>query len=432
MPIRMPLIEQIAIPVVRQVVNRPAIAKPIFSLHRWGNVMEEGRYSDPYPYLQRIAADGPVTFSRLYQQWFVTGYEEAQQLLVMPSMVSGAQVEMVVRVHPYSKLSPWTKDFLGNLLVLTDDPQHGRLRRLVNKAFTPRQMARLEPMVEQVAGDLLAGVADQNKPDLHSEFNAKLPINMISYLLGVPSERWDWTARISREIVKLLDPFTVFDWVAVDTAILETRDYLIELADERRANPTDDLISALVEVEDEGDRLTEMEFIATVATILVAGHETTTGLLGTSLVALAANPNQRELLRANPGLWPNAIEELIRYDTPVQSLARTTTEETELGGVAIPPGANISVMLAAANRDPRRFGDPDQLILDRQDPRPLAFGHGAHYCLGAALARMELRIGLQAILTDFGDFVIEPDDIAWRRSITLRGPEKLHLARSSN
>jgi len=426
---RHPVPEQFLIPLVRQIVSRPKLAAMFGRLDKFGNPFEEQRYIWPYPVLERMRAEGPLVYHPLYQNWFITGYEASAQVLSSPDMVTGPQIETLMKVRPYSQLSDWTRQFMANQLVFTDPPQHDRLRSLVARAFTPRQMARLETRVESLAHEMLDAVADDPEPDLFASLAQPLPINMISFLLGIPEDRWEWMSDISKVLVKVVDPFTSFDPAEMEATVQETRQVLTELADERRRNPTDDVISTLVTANEEGDQLTMDELVAVTTTILFAGHETTTGLLCTSMLALAQHPEQRALVQADPELWPTAVEELIRWDTSVQMIPRSAAADVKIGDKVIAKGDNVLVVLAMANRDPAEYDRPNELDLTRTGGKPLGFGHGIHYCLGQALARMELRIGLRAVIDRFGDYTIDESKVEWRQVATLRSPTTLPVKR---
>lgn len=232
---------------------------------------------------------------------------------------------------------------------------------------------------------------------------------------------------MSGAMTQLLDPFRGFDADDMNASLHEFHEYVVELAAERRANPQDDLLSGLALAEQDGDRLSEDELVAVFGLILFAGHETTAGLLGNALLVLEEYPEQRSWIREHPDQWTNAVDELVRFDTSVRSDPRSAATDIVVGDTVIPMGANIVLMLAVANRDPRRFDDPNTLKLDRVDPSPISFGHGIHYCLGANLARMEIRKGLAALLDAFGDYSIDRSKTVWKQSLTLRGPIQLAL-----
>ncbi len=288
-------------------------------------------------------------------------------------------------------------------------------------------MARLEPRIEDIARGLIADIAGDPNPDLMAGFAEPLPINVISELIGVPEERWRWVAETSTKLRKVADPFVPLDPAEVDATCDDIAAYYGDLADQRLAAPQDDLITTLVQAE--GGQIDRPELISLIAILMLAGHETTTGALGNSIVALAKNPNQRQLVRDNPDLWPNAVEELLRYDTAIHTDPRSAFETTTIAGQTIKKGQNLTVMLGAVNRDPRRFDNPNQLQLDRHDPSPLSFGRGIHHCIGAALARLELRIGLQAVIDEFGDYTVISDDVTWKTSLAFRSPTRLPIRR---
>lgn len=302
--------EQFALPLIRLLVKRPRLGNAVFRFDRWGNIFGPDRFVDPYPIYERMRAAGPVSFSPLYQQWAILGYDEAQAVLTSNSFGVESQLEIFLSTRPYSKFSDHTKTLIRNVLLFTDPPKHTRLRSLVNRAFTSRQMDRLEPRVDKLAHELIADMADDACPDVVANFAPPLPINVISDLLGVPEERWEWAAQMSGFIRDVLDPLATIDPVVVDAAFDEITDYYSGLANQRLAEPKNDLITGLVHAEEQGDRLSRDELVSFVTLLMFAGHETTSGTIGNSIVALANHPDQRALVRANPDLWPSAVEEL--------------------------------------------------------------------------------------------------------------------------
>lgn len=417
-------LESVMLPVLRQVIKRPRVSEAFFRFDSWGNSFSAENTADPYLMLDAIRADGPVIHKKAFRQWFVAGYEEARQVLSSPDATVSQQMEVLLDVRPYSQLSPRSQGFFRDLLLLIDPPRHTRLRSLVNRAFTPRQVTGIEGRMATIVDDLIADFSG-DQIDLMDDFAVPFPAYVIAQLLGVPTERWEWIRAISNVFARGLDVFRGFDPTEMDRALDDFRDYVVGLAKERLTDPKDDLISALAQVEDAGDRLTEDELVAIVGILLFAGHETTGGMFGNSICALARYREQRDLVRSNPTLWPNAIEELLRFDTALKSDPRVAERDLVVGDTTIPAGQNIVVMLGVANRDPRRFDHPDTLQLDRPDPSPLSFGHGIHFCLGANLARTELRIGLPRLLAALGDYVVDPAAVEWKQSITLRSPTRL-------
>ncbi len=417
-------IEQIAFPLIRQVVKRPRLAALIFRALKTENTFAPEFYANPYPIFTKWWEKGPVFFHPVWGQWMVIGYEEAQELLRSNDTSVSQNTETLLSVRPYSKLSDQAKSNLRKFLLLIDPPDHTRLRGLVSRTFTPKRIESWEPRVTEVANELVETLRTQTNPDVVAEFTAKLPIYVIGEILGIPRERWDWVKDKSDVLTTLLDPIWAFEPVAMNRHLDELRTYFHEIAAQRRAEPRDDLISALVQAAD-GDALTDDEFVAMVEILMVAGHETTTLMLGNAIVALAAHPEQRELFRNHPDLRVNAVEELLRFDTSVPTAIRIATREFTLGGQRIKKGARLGVLNGAANRDPRRFSDAHELKLDRENPRPLSFGNGAHFCVGQALARMELRVGLGAFIEAFGNYTVDPATISWKASGVFRGPTAL-------
>lgn len=416
--------EAVIFPILRQVIKRERLSELLFKLDPWGNPFNAENLSDPFLVSDKIRADGTVVYKPLYQNWFISGYEEAKQVLSSSHATVSEQAETLLAIRPYSKLNHEGQNFLRNFLLLTDPPKHTRLRALVARAFTPRQVARLEDRMDAIINDLMVDL-EVYGGDVVPGFTTPFPLHVIAELLGLPPERWSWAAEMSGMATQLLDPFRAFNLEDMNLKLSEFHAYVLELADERRANPTEDMLTALAKVSHEGDRLSEDELVAVFGLILFAGHETTAGLMGTSIVNLAAYPEQRKLLRDNPNLWPNAVEELLRFDSSVRSDPRVAASDIEVGGKTIKAGSNIVVMISNANRDLNRFERADELILDRKDPAPISFGHGIHYCIGANLARLEIKKGLQRLLSELGDYEVE--QLEWKPSITLRGPSKLVL-----
>jgi cytochrome P450 len=315
------------------------------------------------------------------------------------------------------------RSFLG-----LNPPDHTRLRKLVSKAFTPRMVAQLAPRIEQITTELLdAALAVDGPVDLIKDFASPLPVVVISELLDVPLADRDRFEGWSHEMARGLDPdFLLPPDVRLRAmhAREEFADYFRGLVALRRANPGDDLLSALVAVHDQGDVLTESELLATLILLLIAGHETTVNLIGNGTLALLRHPGQLARLHAEPELIDRAIEELLRYDSPVQLTIRYAIQDGEVGGQAIPRGSFLLLLIGAANRDPDEHDDPDSLDLGREPSRHLAFGQGVHFCLGAPLARLEGRIALNA-LTQRAPKIQLAGEPTWKDNVVLRGLQNL-------
>lgn len=423
--------DRYSLPLVRSIVKRPRVTEAVLGRTRWGNIFADGMAENPYLAYEPIVADGPVAWSPWYQQYFVTGYDEAREVLASDAMEVTTQREVVLACRPHSRMSDTSKALFRRFLLFVDPPDHTRLRALVSRAFTPKQMRRIEADVERLAIRLLDGIADEPSPDLFAAFNAPLPIHTISELLGIPEEHWPFTVEVSQAIFDYLNPFPDFDVDRVDRLLQDGVAFLDELAETRRREPRDDLLSALVHAETDEGRLDRFEVVAMAMFLMFAGHETTSGALGLSMVAMARHPDQRRLVIDDPTIWPNAVEEFLRYDPPLHVDPRAARDDVVIGGVPIAAGRRLTVLLAAANRDPRQYEAPHELRLDRPDPRPISFGHGIHHCIGAALARMQMRTGLRVFLDRFGEYEIDDDAIEWKAHPALRGPVVLPVSRPS-
>jgi cytochrome P450 len=323
-------------------------------------------------------------------------------------------------------LSPPARSNFATWLLVNDAPDHTRLRAAVSRAFTPHQIDQYEPLIGQVVGELVRTLDLSVEVDIVEAFTSRLPIEAIAAVLGLPTDRRPWLLSCSREIGGMLEPLTPFDPASMSARFAELDTYFRAVIAQRRREPGSDLISVLAATTDE-HALDDDEIVGTLAFLLFAGHETVTGMLGNTLVALALHPEQRALLRDRPDLIANGVEELLRFDPPAQVSGRQATNDLTVAGVTIKRGDNIGLMIGAANRDTRRWPDADELRLDRPDPRPLSFGFGAHHCLGAALARMELRLAIPPLLDTLGDYTVDLERTIWKRSFALRGPTMLPL-----
>jgi len=425
-------VESVLIPAIRWVVDHPAVADALFRFDPWGNPFSDEFLNDPMVMEAPIRAGGPVIHRRLYQQWFVVGYDEARAVMASSRAGTENQMTVLLDVSPYTKLSDRARSFIGNFLLLKDPPTHSRLRSLVNRAFTPRQVSRLDERMNRIVDELIADFDDTPGAKLEIMDGLALPFtsSVIADLFGLPEADWPWLRPISRILAQVTDPVRSFDVNEVNAAVDEFHDKIVGLAAERRANPGDDLLTGLALAEEEdGDRLSEDELVSMAGFILIAGHETTAGMLGLAVLLLNEHRDQLELVKSKPELWPNAIDEMMRFDTPVRTIPRTSLEDIEVDGRVIKAGQNIAILPQLANRDKRRHEDPDALRLDRDDPAPLSFGHGIHYCLGANLAKAELRVALPKLVQALGDFTVDRGEVVWRRSIVLRTPDELYVTR---
>jgi pimeloyl-[acyl-carrier protein] synthase len=376
--------------------------------------------ANPYPTYHRLRATAPVLPVEGVGVWLVTGYQEAVSILRDPRFSTDHRNAEVNPTAPTS-----VDRGLESVMLFMDPPDHTRLRSLVNKAFTPRTVERLRPRIEEIADELLGAIADNREWDVISDLAYPLPVRVIVELLGIPEDDLSSIKRWSRGIAPILDPgMSVDAFAGVAEAASELGGYFDDLIAERRARPGTDLLTELVHAEEDGDVLSPEELRATCILLLIAGHETTMNLIGNGLYSLLRNRDELRRLSEDPDLARSAIEELLRFEGPVHLTARTALEDLNVGDADIKRGQMAIVILAAADRDPAVFPDPDRLDLTRSPNRHLAFSAGAHFCLGATLARLEGQIAFPKLLARMPgiELVEEPP---WRDTVTLRGLERL-------
>jgi len=318
---------------------------------------------------------------------------------------------------------------LTRMMLLRDPPAHTRLRGLVSKAFTARRVEALRPRIAEIVDGLIDAVAPAGAMDVMADFAKKLPVTVICDMLGIPEADRAPFLEDRQTRGRILDPVPMSraELDQANAAILAQQQYFSGLFAYRRKNPGDDLTSALLAARDGGDALTDDEALANIILLFAAGHETTTNLIGNGLLALERNPSEKARLRENPALMPNAVEELLRYDSPVQLTGRMALEDNEIHGQKIAKGEQIITLLGAANRDAAAYeGDAEALDVGRPGVRAISFGGGIHHCLGAQLARIEAEIAFLVLLQRLpGLRLTAPDSVSWKPTITLRGPASL-------
>jgi hypothetical protein len=377
----------------------------------------------PYPTYERLRAEDPV-HEGMFETWVLSRYADCEALLRDPRASSDERkslnYEQFRAERPASML-----DRLEDMrpFLFLDPPDHTRLRKLVNKAFTQRRVEALRTRVAEVVDELLDLAGSRGEMDVVADLAYPLPVKIISEMLGVPASDEEQFKAWSRVLAKSLDPMPDFDDDAMHeqgNAALAFIQYFRELIDDRRARPREDLLSALVAAEEAGDKLTAPELFTTLILLLIAGHETTVNLIGNGLLALLRDRDALVLLRDDPSIERWAVEELLRYDPPVQMTIRTLTGDYEIDGYVVKTGQQAVVLIGSANRDPARFADADRLVLGRTDNPHLAFGHGTHFCLGAPLARLEGQIALTSLIRRF-EIEADTDDPPYKENIVLRG-----------
>ncbi len=393
---------------------RPTVIGALLAWER----MESGVSYDPtsdsirnYPYdtYDRMREKDPVHRMRMLDAWVLTRYED---------------VDMVLRDHRRFLKDDESSDGYRSMLY-SNPPDHTRLRSLVSKAFTPRSVAALQPRIQRMVEELLDDLEGKDRIDLIESFAFPLPVTVIAEMLGVPPQDMDRFKDWSNDISLTIEPSLTDEQIRrVQKASEELFEYFEGIMEQRRREPRDDMITALMNAEEEGDRLTHEELLATLMLLLVAGNETTRNLIGNGTLALLRNPDQLQLLRENPDMLDTAINELLRYDSPVQLDGRIVRDEVEIDGNRIRPGQRVLCAIGAANRDPAVFANPNVLDIGRREKSHIAFGRGIHHCLGAPLAMLEGRVAFSALLDRFPSMslIAEPE---FREQVVLRGVEEL-------
>jgi cytochrome P450 len=379
---------------------------------------------DPYPLYHRMRAEAPAM--RYRSEVLVTRYADVDVVLRDATVWShrnyrGSRIKDFTAAldgeqrHTFEKISAFKELWMSGM----DAPEHTRLRSLIHKVFTPRRVAEMRPQIEAITADMIAQLQERGTIEAVHEYAYGLPLYVIAAMLGAPKQDWESIRDWSSVLANFQPPHyrnIEATWEAIEQFVAYTR-ALIE--DRRRSTGQSDLLAALLEVDIDGDRLTQEELEAMFVLLFFAGHETTTNLISNGIYRLLTHPDQLARLRHDPGLITDAVEELLRYDTNVQISTRVAMQDVELAGVAIAAGTSVVPVIAAANRDPERFPDPDRLDITRPDNRHFGFSIGAHYCLGQALARMEAATGIGRFFEAFPETELE-GEVHWRPNIQQR------------
>ncbi len=382
--------------------------------------------ANPYPTYKELRERDPYHHSPLTGALVVSRYDDVDDVLRNYKVFSNNRGPVGTRNR--RNIGEQIENELQPSMLSLDPPDHTRLRGLVSRAFTPRQIAKMEDHIRETAHALLDEVEAENEFDLMANLAALLPTVVIAEMIGVPTGDRQQFKVWSDRFARVLEPNLSQDELGVvfDTAKLFD-EYFKGIVAEHREEPRDDLVSRLIEAEEEGDKLTEDEMIVTLRLLLVAGNETTTNLIGNGLKALLEHPDQLQLLRERPELIDNAIEELLRYDSPVQVDGRTTLDEFTMDRHTLKPGRPVSLLIGGANRDPEEFSDPETLDITREDAGNISFGRGIHHCLGAPLARLEGKIAFEALLERFDDIRFGARTPEYKQNIVLRGLRHLDI-----
>lgn len=380
--------------------------------------------ADPYPLFAQMREQAPVQKARLpngVEVYAITRFEDVRAGLKDPRLVKN-----IHNARP-GEATEMARVMNNATMLRADPPEHTRLRALAHEAFTPKFVNQLRPHIQEIADALLDAVQARGSMDLIDEFAFPLPITVICEMLGVPANDnrlfRDWSsAIIASGAISSETPQPIPE-------IGLTLQYLHELVNERRVAPKDDLISAMLHVDQQGDHFSETELLATTLILLIAGHETTVNLIGNGMLALLRHPEQLEKLQAEPALMRGAVDELLRYVNPAQSVNRYAAEDLEIAGTLIPRGSHLVLLVAAANHDADYVANPERLDVTRGNAQHVAFGQGIHYCLGAPLARLEGEIAIATLLRRLPTLrlAIAPEKLVWRPGFELRGLSALPI-----
>lgn len=381
--------------------------------------------ANPYPFYAELRRNSPVAQVDPGGVWAVSRYEDILGALKNPKLFSSEGLRLAAEPPWAGRPNPMS----ASIIFMDDPKQHGRLRGLVNRAFGPTALARLEPRIRAVAEELTARVLARQQVDFVEDFALPLPASVIGNLMGLEPELYPRFKRWSDDIVAVsaTQPGDTEMLAQYQRTVDEMEQYLSEVIARRRKTPGDDMVSDLLSYRIEGEALTDKELMGFLFLLLVAGLETTVHLLGNSARLLAEHPDVLARLRADRALIPTFLEEVLRFEPPVHSTMRLCTEDTTLAGVSLPRGSVLALLLASGLRDERYCADGDRFSLDRKGPHNLAFGHGMHFCLGAALARMEGRVALEALLPRCSVLARRSETLEWNLSMTVRGVRALPL-----
>jgi cytochrome P450 len=394
------------------------------------------KYADPYPNYRRVRETTPVYWSPMLYSWVLTRYADVRAALLdqrlsaaLTREVQAAQLSEELR----RQLGP-VDELLGRWVLFQDNPDHRRLRHALSGAFTSRVMEQLRPRVQTLANELIDAARGRGELDLVADFALRLPAMVIAELLGVPGadyqrfQHWVHTIALYFAIGSLGNTVTI---ATLRETVEQMADYMREIVDDHRRTPRDDLIGNLIAYEQQGEGLSETEILSQCMLLLHGGYESTMNTISSGMLHILSNPDQQLLLRNNPDLAGGAVEEAMRYEPAFQFVVRVATADLEIEGQAIQAGQQIFCVLGAANRDPAQFNDPDRFDIQRHPNPHIAFGYGPHYCVGAALARMEGQIALSTLLRRLDDLKLATDTPAWRPAFGVRSLETLPVTFST-
>lgn len=387
---------------------------------------------NPYPFYRKIREEEPIAFVPDLNAWIVTGYKDIQRILLEPEIFSSRDTLTSPVQFSQRALEVLVQGYLPVPIVLNSDgEEHTRFRVPLTKAFAPARIRELEPFVRTVAHKLIDAFFPAQRTDIVSQFAYPLALEVVLMLLGIPSQDIERTRQWSQDWLMLMSvQLEEETQIRCAQSTVAFQHYLANLIDKRRTNPEDDLISSLIlyASDKELEPLTETELVITLQGLILAGHESTTNMIGTGLLLLLERPERWRTLCEHPEYIPSAIEEILRYDAPIQMFARTTTQEVTIGEITLPEEASLLLIYGSGNRDEAVFSQADEFQLQRMPNHHLAFGHGVHFCVGAALARLEGRVAFEVLCQRLPNLCLVPDQVlAHIPTLLFRGYERLEV-----
>jgi pimeloyl-[acyl-carrier protein] synthase len=386
---------------------------------------------DPYPFYAELRSQDPVHWDESMGFWVLTRFADIASVYgdARFSRAQGLRRGFERLPEAEQRIAEPVYHSFSKTMFYSDPPYHTRLRGLVNNAFTPNAVEQMRPHVQRIVDSLLDAIEAKGEMDAIHDLAHPLPILVITQMLGLPAEERVRFKQWSDDLFAILGsvPHAPELMERASRSLAELTDYLTTLSHSRRQQPQNDLLSALVGVVEKGERLSQEELVANVTILLSAGHETTSNLIGNGLLALLSNPDQLQKLRDRPKLVSSAVEEMMRYDNPVQIAYRSAAEDVEIGGKYIRKGHLVNSVLAAGNRDPERFSEPDRFDITRDEGRHLGFGLGIHFCIGAPLVRLEAQVAFSTILRRFPELHLATENLEWQEHPIFRGVKSLPL-----
>ncbi len=396
------------------------------------NPFDKEFHANPYPTYHRLRSENPVHRHYIEGDWVFTRYADVKAVLRSGCVRTHNRPELIQQKNLYLQDKGKNLNTLAytsnKLLFFMNPPDHSRLRSLVIQAFSPTVVERMRPRIQEIVNDLLDQVRNKGTMDIIADLAEPLPVIVIARMLGIPNEAQDQLHQWSKVFIRILDSLVSLEEYEVLNKVIEDfQEYLRHLIAEREKDPQEDLISALIAARNQGERLSQEELLATCILLFMTGEETTVNTIGNGMLALLSYPEQMETLKREPTIIQNAVEEILRYDSPVQMTNRIAIDNIEIGNQTIQAGEKITLCIGSANRDPAQFSDPDRFNINRSENNHLAFGDGIHYCLGAALARAQAQIAINTLVQQFPNLKLATDKLEWRDNIVLRGLKTLPI-----